>query len=72
MPNLDSELLKSLVMVGTNCAGFTDPQKSELIKTSEFRVEGILRDGVIPGLEGFEAIGRRPGVDRGVLEVNIP
>lgn len=72
MPNLDSELLKSLVMVGTNCAGFTDPQKYELLKTAEFGAEGILLEQIIPGLEGFGAIGRRPGVDRGVLEVNFP
>lgn len=72
MPNLDFELLKSLVTVGTNCAGFTDPQKYELIKISEFGNEGIFFEGIIPGLERFEAIGRRPGVDKGVLEVSIP
>lgn len=71
MPNLDSDLLKSLVRVGVNCAGFTDIQKYELIKTAEFGAEGIRLERIIPGLEGFEAIGRRPGVDVGVLEVYI-
>ncbi|RPB14706.1 hypothetical protein P167DRAFT_40286 [Morchella conica CCBAS932] len=69
MPNLDSDLLKSLVRVGVNCAGFTDIQKYELIKTAEFGAEGIRLERIIPGLEGFEAIGRRPGVDVGVLEL---
>ncbi|KAI5851261.1 hypothetical protein DFP73DRAFT_507526 [Morchella snyderi] len=69
MPNLDSDLLKSLVRVGANCAGFTDIQKYELVKAAEFGVEGIQLERIIPGLEGFEAIGRRPGVDVGVLEV---
>lgn len=71
MPNLDSELLKSLVMVGASCAGFTDPQKYELLKAAEFGAEGIFLEEIIPGLEGFGAIGRRPGIDRGVLEVDI-
>lgn len=72
MPNLDSELLKSLARVGTNCPGFTDLQKYELLKTAEFGAEGIHLEMVVSGLEGFEAIGRRPGVDVGVLEVDIP
>lgn len=59
-------------MVGANCAGFTDPQKYELIKVAEFGAEGMFIEEIIPGLERFGAIGRRPGIDRGVLEVDIP
>jgi hypothetical protein len=69
MPNLDQELLKTLVRAGTMCPGFTDVQKYELIKVGEFGAEGIYLDEIVGGLEVFEAIGRGLGADRKVLEV---
>ena len=72
MPNLDHELLRSLVRVGAMCPGFTDVQRYELVKMAEFGAEGVYLEEVVSGLEVFEAIGRSLGADRKVLEVSIP
>jgi len=69
MPNLDQELLKSLVRVGAMCSGFTDIQRHELVKVAEFGAEGIYLEEVMPGFHIFRALGRRPGADRKMLEV---
>jgi hypothetical protein len=69
MPNLDIELLKALLRVGIRCAGFTDAQKYELLKTAEFGAEGIRVDADIGILSGFEALGKAIGAERKVLEV---
>lgn len=69
MPNLDIDLLKSLLRVGLRCAGFTDAQKYELVKTAEFGAEGIQVDADIGILSGFEALGKAVGAERKVLEV---
>ncbi|KAF8250466.1 hypothetical protein K440DRAFT_659461 [Wilcoxina mikolae CBS 423.85] len=68
MPNLDLDLLKSLLHVGIRCSGFTDTQKYELVKTAEFGAEGIRVDADINILSGFEALGKAVGAERKVLE----
>ncbi|RPB01847.1 hypothetical protein L873DRAFT_1886583 [Choiromyces venosus 120613-1] len=68
MPNLDQELLKSLVRVGAMCSGFTDVQRHELVKMAEFGAEGIYLEEIMPGFHIFRALGRRPGADRKMLE----
>jgi hypothetical protein len=69
MPNLDLDLLKSLLRVGIRCSGFTDTQKYELVKAAEFGAEGIQVDADINILSGFEALGKAVGAERKVLEV---
>lgn len=69
MPNLDLDLLKSLLLVGIRCSGFTDSQKYELVKTAEFGADGIQVDADINILSGFEALGKAVGAERKVLEV---
>lgn len=68
-PNLDVELLKALLCVGIRCAGFTDAQKYELVKTAEFGADGVQVDEDIGILSGFEALGKAIGAERRVLEV---
>jgi hypothetical protein len=68
MPNLDVDLLKSLLRVGLRCSGFTDFQKYELVKAAEFGAEGIQVDSDIGAFGGFEALGKAVGVERKVLE----
>lgn len=72
LPNLDLELLKTLLCVGLRCSGFTDAQKYELVKTAEFGAEGIRVDSDIAVLGGFEALGKAIGAERKVLEVCNP
>ncbi|KAG0636334.1 hypothetical protein HOY80DRAFT_891538 [Tuber brumale] len=69
MPNLDQELLKSLVRVGAMCSGFTDVQRHELVKIAEFGAEGIYLEEIMSGFHIFRALGRRPGADRKMVEV---
>lgn len=71
VPNLDIDLLKALLRVGLRCAGFTDAQKYELVKTAEFGAEGIQVDADIGILSGFEALGKAIGAERKVLEVSV-
>lgn len=70
-PNLDVDLLKALLGVGIRCAGFTDAQKYELVKTAEFGADGVQVDDDIGILSGFEALGKAVGTERRVLEVSI-
>jgi hypothetical protein len=72
LPNLDLDLLKSLLRVGIRCPGFTDAQKFELVKTAEFGADGICVDSDITILGGFEALGKAIGAERKVLEVRNP
>ncbi|TGZ82458.1 hypothetical protein EX30DRAFT_394753 [Ascodesmis nigricans] len=67
-PNLDVDLLKAVLCVGIRCAGFTDAQKYELVKTAEFGADGVQVDEDIGILSGFEALGKAVGAERRVLE----
>lgn len=69
MPNLDLNLLKRLVRVGVGCAGFTDAQKTEIIRTAEFGAEGIHFDTKLGIFAGLEALARAPGVEPAVFDV---